>query len=134
MSKLAMAVGVAILLMGVTIVVSPDLLLALTDWGSQGGLYIKAVMAVVTGAVLILAAQTSKFPNVFRVLGGFGMLAGLVLPLIPIDFWAEWVHYWTVENVTLYRVVGGPLGILEGAFITYAALPERDEAERATSA
>ena len=134
MSKLATGVGVAILLMGVTIVISPELLLSLADWGSRGGLYIKAGVALVTGPVLILAARTSKFPNVLRVLGGFGLLAGLVLPLIPIDFWTEWLHYWTVENVTLYRVVGGPLGILEGAFITYAALPERDEAERATSA
>ena len=128
MSKLAMGVGVAVLLMGVTIVVAPELLLSLADWGSQGGLYIKAVIACVTGPVLILAAPSSKFPNVFRVLGGLSLLAGLVVPLIPIDFWAEWVHYWTVENVTLYRVAAGPLGILEGGFITYAALPERDDA------
>lgn len=127
MSRLAVAFGVAMLLTGVTILVSPDLLLSLADWGSRGGLYFKALLGFVSGPVLILAARSSKFPKVFRVLGGFGLLAGLVLLLIPIDFWAEWVHYWTVENVTLYRVVGGPVAILEGAFITYAALPERDE-------
>lgn len=128
MSRLAVAFGVAMLLIGVVIVLSPNLLLSSADWGSRSGLYLKAVLGFISGVVLILAARTSKFPRVFRVLGSIGLPASFVLLLVPIDSWAEWVHYWTVENVTLYRVVGGPVAMLEGAFITYAALPVRDKA------
>lgn len=76
MSRLAVAFGVAILIMGVTILVAPDLLLSLADRGSRGGLYLKAALGLVSGPVLILAARDSRFPNVLRFLGGLGVLAG----------------------------------------------------------
>ncbi len=122
MSTLAMVLGVAIILIGVLVAVSPERLLSVTDWESRRGLYIAATTRVVTGLVLILAAPASRSPTGFRIIGAIALIAGLVFPLIPTDRWAEFIQWWTQEHRTLYRA-SAPVAILVGAFIAYAALP-----------
>ena len=122
MTTLAMVIGVALVLLGVLVAVSPERLLTLTDWESRRGLYIAAAMRVVTGLVLILAAPASRFPTGFRIIGAVALLAGLVLTLIPSDRWAAFIRWWTNEHRNLYRA-SAAVAILLGAFIAYAALP-----------
>jgi hypothetical protein len=122
MSVLAMVLGVAFMLAGVVVAVSPERLLSVVDWGSRRGRYIAVAMRVVTGLVLILAAPASRSPTGFRILGALMLLAGLVISLVPTDRWAEFIEWWTKQHRTLYRA-SAPVAILLGAFIAYAALP-----------
>lgn len=124
-SKLAMAIGVAYVLMGVSVAVFPEWFLSIVDWGSRRGLLIAAGVRVVVGLVLILAAPTSRYPKVFRVFGAIALAAGLVFPFIPIDFWGEYMRWWTVEHLPAFRAVLAAAATLFGGFIAYAASPKR---------
>ena len=66
----------------------------------------------------------NRRPRSFALFGGLVLLAGLSLPFIPIDLWAGLIQLWLVENVAFFRVGGGAVGILLGAFLVHAALPE----------
>ena len=127
MSKLALAVGVAYVLLGVSVAVSPAWFLSV-GWESQRGLYIAAAIRVVVGLVLTLAAPTSRFPTTFRVFGAIALIAGLGMPFISIERWAAYMHWWTVEHLTLFRTVMGIAATLVGTFIAYAASPKRASA------
>ncbi len=119
---LAMVLGVAFILVGVLVAVSPERLLSLADWESRRGLYIAAALRVVSGLVLILAAPASRSPTGFRIVGAIALLAGLVLPPIPTDRWTTFIRWWTKEHRNLYRA-SATVAILLGTFIVYAALP-----------
>ena len=130
MLKLAMVLGVAILLISVLVAVSPEPLLSAEDMESRGTLYSAAAFRLVMGLVLILAAPPSRCPTGLRIIGALAILGGLVLPFLPTDVWAGLVRWWTVEHLTLYRTVGSTVGMLLGAFIAYAAWPKRAAASQ----
>jgi hypothetical protein len=122
-SRLAMAVGITSVLLGLSVVVAPGWFLAPEFWASQRGLMTAAAIRVVVGVVLLLAARTSKYPRTFRVIGTIALVAGLSFPFIPLDFWGEFVGWWMLENRSLFRWLLAAGGTLLGAFIAYAALP-----------
>ncbi len=124
MSKLAMAVGVLYFLLGVAVAVSPDWFLSVVDWPSRQGLYVAAGIRVIVGLVLLLAAPASRFPRVFRVIGAIALAAGMILPFVSIDFWGEWMRYWTVDQLTAFRTTLAISGTIFRAFMTYAAAPK----------
>ncbi len=124
MSKLAMAVGFFYVLMGATLAVSPEWFLSVVDWPSRQGLYVSAGIRGIVGLVLLLAAPTSRFPRVFRVIGAIALTAGLLLPFVPIEFWGEVMRWWTVDHLTLFRTVLAIAATLGGAFVAYAAAPK----------
>ena len=125
MSKLVIGLGVVFILMGAWIVLFPDQLLSAADWESRQGLYIAAGIRVVTGLVLLLSASATRYPRGLRVFGGLVLLVGLGLPFLPIHLWAEVMQFWLSEHFGVYRVVGGVVGMLMGAFLVHAALPKR---------
>ncbi len=125
MSKLAMVIGFAYVGLGVSVAVSPEWLLSVVDWESRQRLYIAAAIRLGVGLVLILSAPASKYPMVFRVIGAIALIAGLVLPFVPLDVWAEFMRWWTVENPALFRAISATAAILGGAFIAYAASSRR---------
>ena len=127
MTKLVKVIGVGYILMGVLVAVYPEWFLSV-DWASRSGLFMAAGLRVVVGLVLILAASASRFPTVFRVVGGIALLAGLMLPFIPIDLWAGLMTWWMVDNVALLRVTMGIGATLGGGFIAWAAEPKRSDA------
>ncbi len=124
-SKLAVAVGAAYVLLGVSVAVTPDWFLSITDWGSQRGLLAGAATDVVVGFTLILAAPNSKYPKTLRILGILALTAGLTMPFVPLDFWAEYMQWWIVENPSAFRWGYATAVTLFGAFMVYAALPRR---------
>ena len=128
MSRLVMALGVVFILMGLWVVVFPDQLVSIVDWESRQGLNVAAGMRVVTGLLLVLSASSTRYPKGLRIFGGLVLLAGLGLPFIPIDIWAGLIQWWLVENLVIYRVGGGVVGMLLGAFLVHAAQPERPAA------
>jgi hypothetical protein len=119
-----MAVGIAYVLLGVSVAVAPGWFMSF-DWGSRLGLYTAAAIRIVAGLVLLLAAATSKFPTVFRVIGVLALVAGMVLPFVSLEFWVHMMNWWTVENPTLFRAMMAIGATAGGAFITYAAAPKR---------
>ncbi len=121
-----MAIGVAYVLLGISVAIAPERLLSV-DWGSRSGLYVAAVIRLVVGAVLILAAATARFPRTFRVIGTLALVAGLVLPFVPIAFWSELTRWWTVDHVSLFRAYVAAGATLGGVFIAYAASPKRPQ-------
>ncbi len=124
-SKLAVAVGASHVLLGVSLVATPDWFLSLIDWGSQPGLLAWAAIDVVLGFALILAAPNSKYPKTLRFLGIGALTAGLTMPFVPLDFWAEYMQWWIVENPSAFRWGYATAVTTFGAFIVYAALPRR---------
>ncbi len=124
-SKLAVVVGALYVLLGVSLVVTPDWFLSITDWGSQRGLLTGAAVDVVVGFALILAAPNSKYPKTLRILGILALTAGLTMPFVPLDFWAAYMQWWIVENASAFRWGYATAVTLFGAFMVYAALPRR---------
>ena len=124
-SKLAVAVGSIYVLLGVSLAVTPDWFLSITDWESQRGLLTGAAVDVVVGFALILAASESKYPKTLRILGIIALIAGLTTPFIPLDSWAEYMRWWIVENASAFRWVFATAATLFGTFIVHAALPRR---------
>lgn len=124
MSRLAMALGVAYILLGLSVAVYPDWMVSV-DWGSRSGLYMAGAIRVVVGIVLVLAAPTSRFPKVFRFFGAIAVIAGLGIQLIPIEIWAQYMRWWMVDHLVLFRVVFGIAATLLGAFIAFAASSKR---------
>jgi len=125
MWKLAVAVGLVYVLLGLALAVSPEWFLSALDWESRQGLYVSAGIRVVVGIVLLLAASTSRFPRVFRVIGAIALAAGLVLPFVSIEFWGEVMRWWTVDHLPLFRTFISTGATLGGAFIAFAAAPRR---------
>ncbi|MDH3732885.1 MAG: hypothetical protein OEU54_05090 [Gemmatimonadota bacterium] len=122
-SKLGMAVGVVYLLLGLSMAVSPGWFFSITDWTSRQGLLIAAVMRVVIGIALHLAAPASRYPRVFRVIGTIALVAGLIMLFIPLEFWAEHMQWWMVDNASAFRWILVLAATPFGAFVVYAARP-----------
>ena len=123
MRRLARAIGVAYVLLGLSVAVSPERMISAADWESRQGLFVAAAIRVAVGLVLLLAAPTSRYPTMFRVMGTIALIVGLVMPLTPIEIFAEYMRWWMVENVGFFRAVFATAATLFGAFMVYAARP-----------
>ena len=132
MFRLVIGLGGVFILLGLWVLILPDQVVSIVDWESRQGLHVAAGMRVVTGLVLLLSASATRYPNGLRIFGVLILLAGLSLPFIPIDTWSGLIHWWLVENLVIYRLGGGVVGILLGSFLVHAALPKRsaDDAHR----
>ena len=128
MLKLVMAVGFFTVLIGVAVGISPERFLSLVDWPSREGLYVAAGIRVVVGILLLLAAPASRFPRVFRVIGVIALVAGLLMPFVPIRFWGDFMRWWIVDHLALFRILLAIGAILLGSFLAYAATPKRTAA------
>ena len=130
MSKLVTALGVVFILVGLWVAFFPEQLLSAVDWESRGGLNLAAGTRVITGLVLIFSGSATRYPNGLRVFGSLVLLAGLVLLLVPLDVWAGLIRWWMVDQLAVYRVGGGMVGVLLGAFLIHASLPQRSTGAR----
>ncbi|MEX0715288.1 MAG: hypothetical protein WD066_01810 [Planctomycetaceae bacterium] len=91
-------------------------------WRAPRILFVGAAIRLAIGALLIVAAEQSRFPWTFRVLGAITIAAGLALPVVGfhrlrrfIDWWAR-RPYWMIRGWAL-------LAVAFGAFLIYAILP-----------
>ncbi len=128
MAKLVTALGVVFVLFGLWVAVFPEQLVSMADWESRGGLNLAASMRVITGLVLMAAAPVTRYPKGLRIFGTLILLAGLVLFLVPLEFWAGLMQFWLIEQLPAYRVGAAMVGVPLGAFLTHASLPRRPAA------
>ena len=128
-SRLAVALGAFYVLLGVMAAISPEWFVTVVDWGTRAGQLVAAGIRVVAGGILLLAASTSRFPRTFSVFGAIALVAGLLIPVLPIEFWAEYMHWWMVDQLQPFRAVMFIAGTAFGAFIIYGAKPRHADAE-----
>jgi hypothetical protein len=125
MPLVALALGLAIAVLGMLSIVSPDSLVAmLRHLQTPAGLYFGAGFRLVLGISLFLSAPGSRHPDILRVLGPVFIVAGLILPLFGLEFFrsaidtflslGDWAaHLW------------GLVALVFGLFICYAVAPRQ---------
>ncbi|MDB4324785.1 hypothetical protein N9971_00410 [bacterium] len=125
MSRLVIGLGGVFILLGLWVLILPDQVVSIVDWESRQGVYVAAAMRIVTGLILLLSASATRYPKGLRIFGVLILLAGLGLLFIPVETWSGLIRWWLVENLVIYRVCGGFVGMLVGIFLVHAALPRR---------
>jgi hypothetical protein len=123
MAKLATVLGLFIILMSLVAAAAPETLFSAMDWESRNAKFFAASARLVFGVVLLLAAAQARLPRGLRFMGWLFLASSAFVALLPMKGWVALVHYWTVENVTAYRIGGSLIGFLLGCFITFASLP-----------
>lgn len=126
MSTLVTVLGGAVILMGVFLALSPEQWISLVDWESRTGQFVAAAMRVGSGLILFVGASATRYPKGFRLVGVLVLLVGLAIPFVPLDSWSALIRWGTSWPLAVYRV-GGAGATLLGAFIIYAAWPERSD-------
>jgi hypothetical protein len=123
MTFVALVFAIFVTAMGALGVLAPDRLLGLVR-GVQtpAGLYGVAVMRLVFGAAIYLAAAESRAPELLRVFGLITVLAGIVTPFIGLERVGRLIDWWSglgPQVVRAWAVVALALGL----GLAYALFP-----------
>ena len=105
----------------------PALALTLAAGQSATAQYMSASLDLVMGVVFFVAAPAVKFVRVFKFFGALLLLAGVFYLFFPSEVWAAYISFWLNDNLLLFRILGGGVGILFCGFIIYAAFPREGE-------
>ena len=125
MRYLAIAVGLALVLLGATTVFAPALMLAFAEsLLNPVGLYVLAGVRVAIGIVILLAAGISRAPVALRILGAFILIAGIVTPLFGVERSRAMFDWWVSQGTGPMRAVAG-IALAIGASLIYSLLPRR---------
>ncbi len=100
-------------------------------WASRTGLNMAAIGKLGWALVLIRGATKSRSPTGLRILGGLSLLSGVGLAFLSTEDWTHLIRWMLVDHLALYRFVACPFGILLGAYLWYAAGPQRATETRA---
>ena len=123
MPLVALALGLAIAVLGILSIVSPESLVAmLRHLQTPAGLYFGAGFRMVLGISLFLSAPSSRYPDILRVLGPFFIVAGLILPLFGLEFFRSAIDAFLSLGGWATRV-WGLVALGFGLFIVYALAP-----------
>jgi hypothetical protein len=123
MSFVALAVGLAIAVLGVLGIAWPESLASILRHSqSTAGVYFGAGLRVVLGISLLLSARRSRTPDILRVLGVVFLVAGLVGPLLGLEFLRSGIDVF----LSLGRGASAAWGVIAlglGLFIAWAVTP-----------
>ena len=123
MSFVAFTLALAIAALGAVGVVAPGALLALVaQMQSPAGLWLAAVLRIVLGAALYLAAPRSRAPTIFRVLGVVTVLAGVALPLLGVARFAALLGWWIAQGASVTRAWAA-VAVAFGLLVAYGVIP-----------
>jgi hypothetical protein len=104
-------------------VIWPDILLdAGRQLATSNGLFAAAAVRVVFGGALLIAAQTSRAPNLLRLCGGLIFLAGLATPFFGSDRALALLALLSADRGALMRVAG-TLAVALGCAFVWALSP-----------
>lgn len=116
MSWIVVAIGTLIAAMSLVVLVAPKQVAGMLFPRLSGGtLRWAAGFRIVLGALLVLAASSTKVPVLFIVLGVLLILAGLALPVLGIDR-VRSIAVWAMDRPT------GVLRVCAAAVFGLAAL------------
>ena len=123
MRWLVVVFGLMIFAMGGAGMASPMRLMAfVTRFRSREGFRAAAIIRVVMGIVLILAAGGSRAPLYLQVIGWITLAAGLLLPFIGLARYQAIIDWWLGRSESLQRAWAGA-ALIFGASLVWAALP-----------
>ncbi len=124
-AALALLVIFAVTIIGmcVTAIASPPTLLnfAANVIESRRGMWIAVSVRLVAGAAFIIAADASRFPTLFLVIGALSLVAAASLPIIGHQRFIALVDWFSHAPVSVIRV-WGVLGAAFGALILYGSV------------
>ena len=120
MRYVLLTIGVVVVLLGIAGVVQPEMLVAIGRLAvTSTGLWVLGAVRVCIGLVVILAAPGSRTPRTLRVLGIVVLIAGLITPLLSVE-WTRSILDWEVSlGPAFMRVLAGGVAAV-GAFFIYA--------------
>jgi hypothetical protein len=124
----ALIIGLLILAQGLMGLAAPDAFVELVSWfQTPPVIYLAAVIRVMFGAVLVLAAAASRAPTFLRGLGALIVIGGALTPFIGVQFADVILGWWSEGGTTLVRswAVGA---LVLGTLIVYASAPKRHAA------
>ena len=119
MKSLAMVVGVFVMALGLTGLVSPDVLIRVGEFSVTAvGLYTVAAVRVAIAIVFILVAKETRTPRIISALGVIVLIGGLTTPLLGVDRASAILTWVSAQGPAFIRVTAGLAWIL-GMLITY---------------
>lgn len=123
MSMLVLLFGILIVVLTSIGFMSPSrLLTTVSNAKFTGRLYVFGALRIGLGIALILAAPTSKTPEIFQVLGGITIFAGLFLPVLGERRFETLLMWFSKLSPTVLRI-WLLAGVAFGAYIIWAVLP-----------
>ena len=123
MAFIAFTLGMLTALIGAVGVVAPGILAALaTALHGPLGLTLAAVVRLLLGAALFVAAPRSRAPLVFRVLGAVTFAVGLLYPLIGVARFDSLLDWWTGLDPVVVRIWSA-CALAIGGLIAYGIIP-----------
>jgi len=122
---LAIAIGLALGVIGLVGVVAPSIIL---DIGrsllAPAALYAVAALRIGIGVVLVRAASASHVPTALRIVGIVVILAGVLTLFLGVEHSRAILDWWSNRGTTFMRVcLIGPMVV--GLFIVYALTSPR---------
>ncbi|NNF22956.1 MAG: hypothetical protein HKN67_13540 [Saprospiraceae bacterium] len=123
--------GALFILIGITLLVSPDFIFDwLEDSLQKGSLYMTAIVfRLFMGIALVMAAKESKFPGVIKFIGYLAIFAAIVFIFIGrtsfYDFFSS-----LIADFKPYAPVSALIGIAVGGFLIYAFLDNKESKQQ----
>jgi hypothetical protein len=125
MKLLAIALGLVIAAIGILGIVAPATLLEIgRSLQTTNALYIVAAVRVGFGATLLWVAPVARTPRLFRVLGAFIVLAGVVTPFLGVELARDMFDWWAMHG-SMFTRAWAALAVVFGLFVIYAITPSR---------
>jgi uncharacterized membrane protein YidH (DUF202 family) len=122
MSTVVLLLSLFVAVMGILALLTPRFGNALAEMFRGGsGLCAATAIRLALGGGLLWVAETSRAPMIFRVLGGFILLVGVVTPLIGLKWHQQMIDWWLSAGTTVQRMWGA-VALALGIFVIYAIL------------
>jgi hypothetical protein len=119
----ALVISLFIAALGALGVASPARLLSVVrSFQTPAGLYLAAVLRVVLGMALFLAAPVSRAPELIRVLGAVVFVAGLITPLFGLKRFRRLLDWWSARGSAFIRA-WATVTLAVGLLLAYAVVP-----------
>ena len=123
MALLALLFSIFIVAVGAIGFVSPAKLFHIVrKFQSSAGLYVAAGFRVVFGSALFFAADSSRAPEVIRVVGIIVLVSGLITPLFGVDRFRRILNWWSTRPSAFQRAWAG-FALVFGLLCAYAVAP-----------
>jgi uncharacterized protein YjeT (DUF2065 family) len=120
MTTVALICGGLLALMGLTMLVRPQLMHATVARLDEGRVrYSIALVRLLLGCVLLATAADSRYPQFIEVLGWVLVVAGLVIVTLPPGFWRRFIAFYNRIPSGLLRFA--PLMVIVfGCWLAYS--------------
>jgi len=126
MPTTAQFIGLLVLVQGLVGLLRPDGFVALVATLQVPPLiYLAAVVRVVIGVVLLLAASRSRSPMLMRGLGGLIVVGGALTPFLGVQFAQVVLRWWSEGGDGMVRA-WATFALALGAIIVYANCSRRE--------